>query len=102
MTENLENNRELWNEIYSEREQMWSGKPNASLVTLIGDRAPGTVLDLGGIPGLAGAGGELISVAHAGAPSYADPEDARKHKARIVKAAEETGACWQPVGSGLA
>lgn len=173
MTENLENNRELWNEIYSEREQMWSGKPNASLVTLIGDRAPGFVLDLGcgeggdvlwlaargwqatgidisdvaverarvsavaegvdasfidadltdwstdqrfdliitsflqsyadfdRLPLLAAAldllkpGGELISVAHAGAPSFADPEDARKHKARMVKAAEEARALTQ-------
>lgn len=173
MTENVENNRELWNEIYSEREQMWSGKPNASLVTLIGDRAPGSVLDLGcgeggdvlwlaargwqatgidisdvavgrararaaaegleasfidadltdwstdqrfdlivtsflqsyadfdRLPLLAAAldllkpGGELISVAHAGAPSFADPEDARKHKARMVKAAEEARALTQ-------
>ncbi|WP_421083429.1 class I SAM-dependent methyltransferase [Rothia nasimurium] len=167
MTERRENSRELWNEIYSEREQMWSGKPNASLVTLIGNRAPSTVLDLGcgeggdvlwlaaggwqatgidisdvavgrardraategleatfidadltdwttdqrfdliitsflqshadfdRIPLLSAAlnllapGGELISVAHAGAPSFADPEDARKHRARMVEASEE-------------
>lgn len=171
MTETKENTRELWNEIYSEREQMWSGKPNASLVALIGDHAPSTVLDLGcgeggdvlwlaaggwqatgtdisdvavgrararaaaegidatfidadltdwstdqhfdlivtsflqshadfdRLPLLAAAldllapGGELISVAHAGAPSFADPEeDARKHRARMVKAAEEARA----------
>ncbi|MDY3049831.1 MAG: methyltransferase domain-containing protein, partial [Rothia sp. (in: high G+C Gram-positive bacteria)] len=158
----LENSRELWNGIYSEREQIWSGKVNASLARLMGDRPPGRVLDLGcgeggdvlwlaargwqatgidisdvaigrararaaaegiaatfidadltdwstdqrfdlivtsflqsqadfdRLPLLAAAldllapGGELISVAHAGAPSFADPEQARKHRARMV------------------
>ncbi|ORC15577.1 hypothetical protein A7979_07580 [Rothia nasimurium] len=171
--EKLENTRELWNEIYSEKEQRWSGKVNASLVKLLEGRTPTTVLDLGcgeggdvlwlasrgwaasgvdisdvavsrararaesegleatfyeanltgwstdqrfdvivtsflqsfadfdRIPVLAAAldlltpGGELISVAHAGAPSFADSEDARKHEARMVKAEEEARALTQ-------
>ncbi|MDY3048533.1 MAG: hypothetical protein SOR40_02015, partial [Rothia sp. (in: high G+C Gram-positive bacteria)] len=40
-------------------------------------------------------GGELISVAHAGAPSFADPEQARKHRARMVQASEEARALTQ-------
>lgn len=169
----LENSRELWNGIYSEREQIWSGKVNASLARLMGDRPPGRVLDLGcgeggdvlwlaargwqatgidisdvaigrararaaaegiaatfidadltdwstdqrfdlivtsflqsqadfdRLPLLAAAldllapGGELISVAHAGAPSFADPEQARKHRARMVQASEEARALTQ-------
>jgi SAM-dependent methyltransferase len=37
----------FWEQFYGEREQVWSGKPNAVLVEEIDGVAPGTALDLG-------------------------------------------------------
>jgi SAM-dependent methyltransferase len=36
-----------WDQRYSEREQMWSGKPNGALLAEVADLAPGRVLDVG-------------------------------------------------------
>ncbi|GAA3048682.1 SAM-dependent methyltransferase [Actinokineospora globicatena] len=38
---------EFWETFYSERDQIWSGKPNDLLVREASDLPPGTVLDLG-------------------------------------------------------
>ncbi|RLK59432.1 SAM-dependent methyltransferase [Actinokineospora cianjurensis] len=38
---------EFWETFYSERDQIWSGKPNDLLVREAADLPPGTVLDLG-------------------------------------------------------
>ncbi|MGN6403296.1 SAM-dependent methyltransferase [Sinomonas sp.] len=38
---------EFWDQFYSERHRVWSGKPNASLVREISMVAPGRALDLG-------------------------------------------------------
>ena len=38
---------EFWDGFYREREQVWSGKPNAALVREISMLAPGTAIDLG-------------------------------------------------------
>ncbi|WP_422935315.1 SAM-dependent methyltransferase [Sinomonas sp. P47F7] len=38
---------EFWDELYGEREQVWSGKPNPALVSEIETVAPGRALDLG-------------------------------------------------------
>lgn len=53
--------RDSWNNIYLEKEQRWSGKPNPTLVDLIGDRQPTNVLDLG-----SGEGGDVIWLAQQG------------------------------------
>ena len=36
-----------WDQRYGDTEQVWSGEPNGSLVTEVGDLAPGTALDVG-------------------------------------------------------
>lgn len=36
-----------WDERYSERDQMWSGKPNGALLAEVAGLAPGRVLDVG-------------------------------------------------------
>ncbi|AKA07289.1 SAM-dependent methlyltransferase [Streptomyces noursei ZPM] len=38
---------EFWDARYAERDRIWSGNPNATLVREVGDRAPGTALELG-------------------------------------------------------
>ncbi|MFE7318343.1 class I SAM-dependent methyltransferase [Streptomyces sp. NPDC057555] len=38
---------EFWDARYAERDRIWSGDPNAVLVREVGDRTPGTALDLG-------------------------------------------------------
>jgi cyclopropane fatty-acyl-phospholipid synthase-like methyltransferase len=52
---------EFWDEFYSERERVWSGKPNASLVREISMLAPGRALDLG-----CGEGADAIWLAERG------------------------------------
>ncbi len=36
-----------WDRRYTDREQLWSGRPNGALVTEVADLAPGRVLDVG-------------------------------------------------------
>ena len=39
--------RELWDQRYTERDQLWSGQPNGALVTEVAGMTPGSVLDVG-------------------------------------------------------
>lgn len=52
---------EWWNTFYAERDQIWSGKPNAVLVTEVSDLLPGRALDLG-----CGEGADAIWLAEQG------------------------------------
>ncbi|GAA1518692.1 class I SAM-dependent methyltransferase [Kribbella lupini] len=52
---------EWWNTFYAERDQIWSGKPNAVLVTEVSDLKPGRALDLG-----CGEGADAIWLAQQG------------------------------------
>jgi SAM-dependent methyltransferase len=52
---------EWWNTFYAERDQIWSGKPNAVLVTEVSDLQPGRALDLG-----CGEGADAIWLAERG------------------------------------
>ena len=51
----------FWEAHYGARDQVWSGRPNAHLVTVAGPLAPGTALDLG-----AGEGGDALWLAGRG------------------------------------
>lgn len=51
----------FWDDLYRQREQVWSGKVNAALVREVADLAPGTALDLG-----CGEGGDAIWLAERG------------------------------------
>lgn len=52
---------EFWEAHYGARDQVWSGRPNAHLVTVAGPLPPGTALDLG-----AGEGGDALWLAGRG------------------------------------
>ncbi|MEV0321044.1 class I SAM-dependent methyltransferase [Streptomyces sp. NPDC050658] len=52
---------EFWDERYRERDRIWSGEPNASLVRETAGLAPGSALDLG-----CGEGGDAIWLARRG------------------------------------
>ncbi|MFJ5924736.1 FAD-dependent oxidoreductase [Kitasatospora sp. NPDC092948] len=52
---------EFWENRYGESEQIWSGRPNASLTREVADLAPGHALDLG-----CGEGGDAIWLAQQG------------------------------------
>jgi SAM-dependent methyltransferase len=51
----------FWEKLYTERDQIWSGRPNHSLVTIVADIAPGHALDLG-----CGEGGDAVWLAGRG------------------------------------
>jgi SAM-dependent methyltransferase len=52
---------QLWDDRYSETEQIWSGKPNVVLVEEVEGLTPGRALDLG-----SGEGGDAVWLAHRG------------------------------------
>ncbi|OZM71990.1 SAM-dependent methyltransferase [Amycolatopsis antarctica] len=54
-------NEEFWEAFYRDREQVWSGEPNAALVNETAGLTPGTALDLG-----CGEGGDAIWLAARG------------------------------------
>ncbi|MBF4461155.1 MULTISPECIES: class I SAM-dependent methyltransferase [unclassified Rathayibacter] len=53
--------REHWEARYSDSGRVWSGRPNATLVDLVGGLTPGRALDLG-----AGEGGDVLWLASRG------------------------------------
>jgi SAM-dependent methyltransferase len=53
--------QDFWEQFYGERDQVWSGRPNAVLVEEIEGMAPGTALDLG-----CGEGADAIWLAERG------------------------------------
>lgn len=88
--------QESWNNLYSEREQVWSGKPNATLVALIEKHQPATVLDLG-----CGEGGDVIWLAQRGwTATGIDISDVAIERAR--QAAEKLGVEAEFVAADLA
>jgi SAM-dependent methyltransferase len=60
-TETTEGPSEFWNSFYSERERVWSGKPNPALVREVETVAPARALDLG-----CGEGADAIWLAERG------------------------------------
>jgi trans-aconitate methyltransferase len=50
-----------WDDLYRERDQLWTGEPNVALVAEVGDLPPGTAFDAG-----AGEGGDAIWLARRG------------------------------------
>ncbi|KAB1643478.1 FAD-dependent oxidoreductase [Gulosibacter chungangensis] len=52
---------EYWDDRYSQQAAMWSGRPNAALVSVVGDLTPGTALDLG-----CGEGADVLWLAQQG------------------------------------
>lgn len=56
-----ENPEEFWENFYSDRDEIWSGKPNPLLVREVESLPPGTALDLG-----SGEGGDAIWLAQRG------------------------------------
>lgn len=61
MSEPRQSAEEFWEAHYGAHEQVWSGRPNAHLVTVAGPLPPGTALDLG-----AGEGGDALWLAGRG------------------------------------
>lgn len=52
---------QFWDDLYGEREQVWSGNPNPVLAAVAAELAPGTALDLG-----CGEGADAVHLAAAG------------------------------------
>jgi SAM-dependent methyltransferase len=63
MTETSESSatQQFWEEFYGERDQVWTGNPNALLVREVAELTPGSALDLG-----CGEGGDAIWLAGRG------------------------------------
>lgn len=88
--------QESWNNLYSEKEQVWSGEPNKTLVSLIENYAPTTVLDLG-----CGEGGDVLWLAQRGwSATGIDISDVAIERAR--NAAQKIGVSAQFVAADLA
>lgn len=60
-TKITEQTKQFWNELYTKRDQIWSGKPNLQLTRAARTIKPGTVLDLG-----CGEGGDAVWLAQQG------------------------------------
>lgn len=60
-TEHKPGPSEFWDEFYTERQRVWSGKPNAALVREVSMMAPGRAIDLG-----CGEGADAIWLAERG------------------------------------
>ncbi|MBM9465328.1 methyltransferase domain-containing protein [Aeromicrobium sp. YIM 150415] len=97
--------RDFWDQRYGEREQSWSGRPNAALIDTAEDMPPGRALDLG-----AGEGGDAIWLARQGWQVTA-VDISRVALDRAARAAAEAGidaeriewvpadlATWEPAG----
>lgn len=88
--------QESWNNLYAEKEQVWSGKPNATLVALIERQQPTTVVDLG-----CGEGGDVTWLAQRGwTATGIDISDVAIERAR--QAAEKVGVEAEFVAADLA
>ncbi|MDO4917686.1 MAG: class I SAM-dependent methyltransferase [Rothia sp. (in: high G+C Gram-positive bacteria)] len=88
--------QESWNNLYSEKEQVWSGEPNKTLVSLIENHAPTTVLDLG-----CGEGGDVLWLAqHGWDATGIDISDIAIERARNM--AQKIGVSAQFVAADLA
>ncbi|OUZ11009.1 SAM-dependent methyltransferase [Aeromicrobium sp. PE09-221] len=97
--------RDFWDQRYGEREQSWSGRPNAALVDVVEDMPPGRALDLG-----AGEGGDAIWLARQGWQVTA-VDISQVALDRAARAADDAGidtdridwvsadlAVWKPAG----
>ncbi|WP_280304238.1 class I SAM-dependent methyltransferase [Nocardia neocaledoniensis] len=61
MTETAPTAEQFWEDFYRERDQVWTGNPNKTLVREVSELTPGTALDLG-----CGEGGDAIWLAARG------------------------------------
>ena len=96
---------EYWEGRYGEREQIWSGRPNAALVATVSELTPGRALDLG-----CGEGGDAVWLAaHGWRVAAVDASATAIERARAAAAANGVGngeiewvvadlATWRPAG----
>lgn len=103
-TETTEGSSEFWDSFYSERERIWSGKPNPALVREVETVAPARALDLG-----CGEGADAIWLAERGwtvtgvdvsavALSRAQQHAEDAGVANRVRWLERDLALWEPEG----
>lgn len=86
---------EQWDELYG-TEQVWSGRPNGTLVAEVAGLAPGTALDIG-----SGEGGDVVELARRGwAVTGLDVSGVALQRARAAAEAAGVPATW--VQAGLA
>ncbi len=81
----------FWDELYAEREQRWSGKPNQALVETVGALTPGRALDLG-----SGEGADAIWLAEQGwQVTGVDVSATAAQRARAHAASRGVSVDWQ-------
>lgn len=80
---------EHWNQVYEEKDQRWSGRPNAALVNALSQHASGTALDVG-----CGEGADSIWLAERGWTVTAI-DVSTTALARAQRAAENRGVAQQ-------